>query len=63
MKIIKTLALGLTVAAASQMTYAADSGFDMKTVNPEADRIALQNYFKSRFPESEIADYVNGIYA
>lgn len=63
MKIIKTLALGLAVAAASQMTLAADSGFDMKTVNPEADRIALQNYFKSRFPESEIADYVNGIYA
>lgn len=45
------------------MTYAADTGFDMKTVDPEADRIALQNYFKSRFPAAEIADYVNGIYA
>ncbi len=63
MKIIKTLALGLTVAAATQMTHAADTGFDMQTVDPEADRIALQKYFKSRFPESDIADYVNGIYA
>jgi len=63
MKIIKTLALGLTVAAVTQMTHAADTGFDMQTVDPEADRIALQKYFKSRFPESDIADYVNGIYA
>ena len=63
MKIIKTLALGLAFATASQVTLAADSGFDLKTVDPEADRIALQNYFKSRFPQSEIADYVNGIYA
>lgn len=63
MKIIKTLAMGLAIAATSQVTLAADSGFDLKTVDPEADRIALQNYFKSRFPQSEIADYVNGIYA
>ena len=63
MKIIKTLALSLAVASASQAALAADSGFDMQTVDPEADRIALQNYFKARFPEAEIADYVNGIYA
>ncbi|MAY43316.1 MULTISPECIES: sulfur oxidation c-type cytochrome SoxA [unclassified Neptuniibacter] len=63
MKIIKTLALNLAVASASQAALAADSGFDMQTVDPEADRIALQNYFKARFPETEIADYVNGIYA
>lgn len=63
MKIIKKLALGLSVAAAAQITLAADSGFDLKTVNPEADRIALQNYFTSRFPKSEVSDYVNGIYA
>ena len=55
--------MGLAIAATSQVTLAADSGFDLKTVDPEADRIALQNYFKSRFPQSEIADYVNGIYA
>jgi sulfur-oxidizing protein SoxA len=63
MKIIKTLALGLTVAAATQMTHAADSGFDLKTVDPEADRMALQKYYKDRFPKAEISDYVNGIYA
>ncbi|MDO6513653.1 sulfur oxidation c-type cytochrome SoxA [Neptuniibacter sp. 2_MG-2023] len=63
MKIIRKLALGLTVAAATQMTYAADTGFDMQTVDPEADRIALQKYYKSRFPNTELADYVNGIYS
>lgn len=51
------------MAAASQVSIAADSGFDLKTVDPEADRIALQNYFKKRFPDSDIPDYVNGIYA
>ncbi|WP_370278303.1 sulfur oxidation c-type cytochrome SoxA [Pontibacterium sp.] len=63
MKIIKKLALGLSVAAAAQMAQAADSGFDLATVDPEADRIALQKYFQSRFPKAEINDYVNGIYA
>ena len=63
MKIIKKLALGLSVAAATQMVHAADTGFDLATVDPEADRIALQNYFKSRFPQAEVSDYVNGIYA
>jgi len=43
MKIIKKLALGLSVAAATQMVHAADTGFDLATVDPEADRIALQN--------------------
>ena len=63
MKIIKKLALGLSVSAAAQMAQAADSGFDLATVDPEADRIALQKYFQSRFPKAEINDYVNGIYA
>ncbi|MGB0466600.1 MAG: sulfur oxidation c-type cytochrome SoxA [Pontibacterium sp.] len=63
MKIIRKLALGLCVVATTQVTMAADSGFNLETVNPEADRMALQNYFKSRFPQAEIADYVNGIYA
>ena len=63
MKIIKKLALGFAVAAATHITYAADTGFDMQTVDPEADRIALQNYYKSRFPNTEFADYVNGIYS
>ncbi|MEM5536010.1 sulfur oxidation c-type cytochrome SoxA [Neptuniibacter pectenicola] len=63
MKIIRKLALGFAVAAATHITYAADTGFDMQTVDPEADRIALQNYYKSRFPNTEFADYVNGIYS
>lgn len=63
MKIIKNLSLGLGIALAAQLTHAADSGFTLETVNPEADRMALQNYFKKRFPEAEVQDYVNGIYA
>lgn len=67
MKIIKKLTVGLTVslgvAVMSQMALAADSGFTLETVDPEADRIALQNYFKQRFPGTEVQDYVNGIYA
>ena len=63
MKIIKMMTLSLGVVLATQMTQAADSGFTLATVNPEADRTALQNYFKKRFPESEVQDYVNGIYA
>ena len=63
MKIIKTMTMGLGVVLAAQLAQAADSGFTMETVNPEADRVALQNYFKKRFPESEVQDYINGIYA
>ena len=55
------MALGLAVVA--QTAAAAGSGFDIKTVSPEVDRAALQKYFQTRFPQSEVSDYVNGIYA
>ncbi|WP_261844543.1 sulfur oxidation c-type cytochrome SoxA [Aliamphritea ceti] len=42
---------------------AADSGFNLETVNPEADRLALQAYYQKRYPGVPIDDYVNGIYA
>lgn len=42
---------------------AADSGFNLETVNPEADRLALQTYYQKRYPGVPIDDYVNGIYA
>ena len=63
MKIIKTMAFGMGLVLSAQVSQAADSGFTLETVNPEADRVALQNYFKKRFPDSELSDYVNGIYA
>lgn len=55
------IALGAVLAA--PLASAAERGFDMKTVNPEADRMALQKYFQSRFPKAPVSDYVNGIYA
>lgn len=63
MKIIKTMAFGVGLVLSAQLSQAADSGFTLETVNPEADRVALQNYFKRRFPTAEFDDYVNGIYA
>ena len=63
MKIIKTMAFGVGLVLSAQITQAADSGFTLETVNPEADRVALQNYFKKRFPDAPLNDYVNGIYA
>ena len=30
---------------------------------PEEDREAFRNYYQSRFPEVELAEYANGIYA
>ncbi|WP_027857638.1 sulfur oxidation c-type cytochrome SoxA [Marinobacterium jannaschii] len=62
MKIKTGLMLGAALLTAG-IVQAADSGFDLETVNPEADRKALQAYFKERFPKAEIEDYVNGIYA
>lgn len=63
MRIIKKVALALSVTAVAQAANAAGTGFDLATVDPEADRVALQNYYQARFPNAEIADYVNGIYA
>ena len=61
MKIIKNLAVSVGLIMSAQLATAA--GNTLETVDPEADRIALQNFYKKRFPEAEIADYVNGIYA
>ena len=63
MKIIKTTLLAMSVAALSQTAMAAKTGATLATVDPEADRIALQEYMKNRFPDTPISEYVNGIYA
>ena len=63
MNIIKSTLLGLSVAAASQMAMAATTGATVATVDPEADRIALQEYMKNRFPDTPMNEYINGIYA
>lgn len=61
MKIIKNLAVSVGLIMSAQLATAA--GNTLETVDPEADRIALQNFYKKRFPEADLADYVNGIYA
>lgn len=63
MKIIKNITIGLSLLVSSQLVFAAQPGTALASVNPEADRMALQNYFQKRFPDAEVADYVNGIYA
>jgi sulfur-oxidizing protein SoxA len=63
MKIIKNTLLGLSVALASQVSVAATTGATLDTVDPEADRMALQEYMKKRFPDTPINEYINGIYA
>lgn len=63
MKIIKNLALGVGLIMSTQLVSAASTGTTLETVSPEADRIALQDFYKDRFPDTELADYVNGIYA
>jgi len=66
MKIIKSLLMGASlamVASAASVSYAATSGNTLATVDPEADRLALQSYFQKRFPKVQVEDYVNGIYA
>lgn len=63
MKIIKTTLLAMSVAALSQTAMAAKTGATLDTVDPEADRIALQEYMKNRFPDTPLEEFVNGIYA
>lgn len=63
MNIIKNTLLAMSVAAVSHTAMAATTGATVATVDPEADRIALQDYMKNRFPDTQISDYVNGIYA
>jgi len=63
MNIIKNTLLALSVAAVSHTAMAATTGATVATVDPDADRIALQDYMKNRFPDTPISEYVNGIYA
>lgn len=63
MKIIKTTLLAVGVAAASQYSLAATTGATLDTVDPESDRIAFQNYYQQRFPDTPVEDYINGIYS
>ena len=63
MKTLKTFVLGVGLAALSRLALAADSGFTLETVDPEADRLALQQYYQKRFPGVPLEEYVNGIYA
>jgi sulfur-oxidizing protein SoxA len=63
MKIIKTTLLAMSVVALSQTAMAAKTGATLATVDPEADRLALQEFMKNRFPNTPMADYINGIYA
>jgi sulfur-oxidizing protein SoxA len=63
MKIIKSLLAGASLALVASITQAATSGNTLASVDPEADRIALQSFFQKRFPQVPLDDYVNGIYA
>jgi sulfur-oxidizing protein SoxA len=63
MKIIKSLLAGASLALVASISQAATSGNTLATVDPEADRLALQSYFQKRFPQVALSDYVNGIYA
>lgn len=63
MNIIKNTLLAMSVAAVSHTAMAATTGATVATVDPEADRIALQDFMKNRFPDTPISEYVNGIYA
>lgn len=60
---IKKYVLGAGVLALSRLAVAADTGFTLETVDPEADRLALQAFYQQRFPGVALEDYVNGIYA
>lgn len=63
MKIIKSLLASASLALVASISQAATSGNTLATVDPEADRLALQSYFQRRFPQVALSDYVNGIYA
>lgn len=63
MKIIRNLTIGMGLLMSTQLICAAEMGTILETVNPEKDRLALQSFYQNRFPDTEVADYVNGIYA
>jgi sulfur-oxidizing protein SoxA len=57
------IAVGITLTIMANLSLAANSGDTLDTVDPEADRLALQEHMQSRFPNVPIDDYINGIYA
>lgn len=63
MKIIKNTLLAASLATLSQFSFAATTGATLDTVDPEADRLALREFMKQRFPNTEMDEYINGIYA
>ena len=63
MKIITSLLVGASMALVAGMSSAASTGNTLATVDPEADRLALIAFFQKRFPQVELDDYANGIYA
>ncbi len=50
---LPSLLIAMAVAGASMMTLAA----------PEDDRVAFENYFLTKFPDTPKSDFVNGIYS
>ena len=50
---LPSLLIAMAVAGASMMTLAA----------PEDDRVAFENYFLTKFPDTPKADFINGIYS
>ncbi|GAA0784318.1 sulfur oxidation c-type cytochrome SoxA [Marinobacterium sediminicola] len=55
--------LALSLMLVSQVMLAAETGTQLQRVDPEADRLALQQYYLKRFPHVPMDEYVNGIYA
>ncbi len=62
MKIIKYI-LASALLVGGLVTNASANGNTIETVDPEADRMALRAYFQKRFPNTDMDDYINGIYA
>ena len=52
-KIISSLSVGMLVAGASLIALA----------TPEEDRIAFQNYYHTKFPDTPKHDFINGVYS
>ncbi|MBP0050006.1 sulfur oxidation c-type cytochrome SoxA [Marinobacterium sp. AK62] len=63
MKTIRNWLLGAGLVAVAPLALAAETGFTLETVDPEADRLALQEFYQKRFPGVPVEEYVNGIYA
>lgn len=48
---------------AALMVLFAAAGWSMLFAGPEEDRIAFENYFTSKFPQTPKHDFINGIYS